>query len=348
MLAGGNIGRGVLATMTRTRSTGTPATCPGTPPTWPVTPDSNSNSGSSTSSSITIPVGAGMVEPDARVHEVLARTAVVNTRNPRLVIALIVFVALTVVGATILFVLFLGQRARTADLTGQVDTLSGQIATLGPQVNRQHDDAEALARQVKALGAAPVVQPQPVVGPVGPAGRGISGTALRDGHLILMFTDGTTADVGQITGTPGAAGTAGTSITSALVVGGHLVLTYSDGHTADVGQVVGPAGAAGAAGKNGRSVTSVTNSGGHLIVGYSDGTTQDAGPLPAGPAGPAGPTGATGATGRPPGSFSFTDELGRTYTCTPDTAADPGASPHYSCTATTTSSGTGTGHGGQG
>lgn len=267
--------------------------------------------------------------PPDELAAAITRTAALNSRNPRLIVVLVVFVALTVVGATVLFVLFLGQRSTTADLSGRVQSLSGQVT-------RQHDDAETLARQVKALGAAPVVQPQPVQGaqgPAGPAGRGIVGTAIEAGHLILRFSDGSSADVGQITGQPGSSGLPGTSVTTALIVGGHLVLTYSDGHTTDAGQVVGAPGQDGAPG---RSVTSVTNTDGHLIVTFSDGLMQDAGPLPAGPAGPTGPTGAAGKDGKPPAGFTFTDELGQSYTCTPDTAPDPGADPHYSCSATST------------
>ncbi|MGH3425621.1 MAG: hypothetical protein ACRDO8_12860, partial [Nocardioidaceae bacterium] len=48
--------------------------------------------------------------------------------------------------------------------------------------------------------------------------------------------------------------------------------------------------------------------------------------------GPAGETGSDGKPGKPPASFSFTDQLGVTYTCTPDGPAGPGDQPHYSCT----------------
>lgn len=251
----------------------------------------------------------------------------------------VVFAAAAAVGTAALLVAYLIQQARVNDLQTTVTDQGSAISQLTPQVTRQHDDAVALERQVKALGAAPVVQPAPVAPPAlpGPPGRGITGTALRGGHLIVSYSDGTDADVGQVAGQPGAAGVPGVSLTSALIVAGHLVLSYSDGHTSDAGQVVGPVGATGAAGVDGkagtpgRSVTSVANSNGHLIVSYSDNTTQDAGPLPVAQA------------GRPPSSFTFTDEVGHSYTCTPDTPADPGSSPHYTCTAAVSGPGNGNG-----
>jgi hypothetical protein len=50
-------------------------------------------------------------------------------------------------------------------------------------------------------------------------------------------------------------------------------------------------------------------------------------PGPAGPAGPQGPPGANGTNGTSPSSFTFTDRLGMTYTCTPN----PPGSSTYTC-----------------
>jgi hypothetical protein len=146
--------------------------------------------------------------------------------------------------------------------------------------------AQVLAEQVRKLGGVPVVQPpNPERGPQGdrgPAGRGIAGTAIVDGRLLIAYDDGTSRDVGPVVGQPGANGPAGRGVAGTAIVAGRLVLSYSDGTTEDVGQVVGTDGDDGAPG---RGVTSVAAVDGRLIVTYSDGTTQDAGPLPAGPPG---------------------------------------------------------------
>ena len=218
--------------------------------------------------------------------------------------------------AVIMFLHSSSQDAQIEALKARADSQQSAAAKLG-------DDSRALAQQVRGLGAKPVVEP-PAVGPVGPAGpsgiagRGITGTRLDNGHLVVTYTDGSTADVGQVAGSsgtvgqPGAAGApgqtgatgaAGRSITSTTITDGHLVVAYSDGTRADVGNVVGPAGAVGSDGKAGRGVQSVTITDAHLIVTYTDGSTQDAGSLPPGPqgaTGPAGPTGERGPQG-PPG-----------------------------------------------
>lgn len=220
-------------------------------------------------------------------------------------------------------------------LARNLDATAGQALDLASLIAQACSAGTVPTQYQGACTKAAAVQAQPipgtpgVPGAAGPAGKGISATAIRAGRLVLFFTDGTTADVGQVAGV---AGTDGVSITSSLLVGGHLMLTYSDGRTIDVGQVVGQAGpagatgvagAAGADGKNGadgRSVTSAANVDGRLIVTFSDGTTQDAGPLP------------VAVAGRPPSGFSYTGDLGQVHNCTPDTPPDPGSSPHYSCT----------------
>jgi hypothetical protein len=161
------------------------------------------------------------------------------------------------------------------------------------------DAAQRLAEQVRQLGGRPVVQPPTPIagtpgapGQPGAAGRGITGTQITGGHLIVAYTDGRTQDVGQVVGKAGAAGANGRGITSTSITGGHLMVSYTDHTTADLGVIVGPKG------EPGRSVVSVSASADfHLIIAYSDGTTMDAGPLPAGPPGATGATGATGAQG---------------------------------------------------
>ncbi|NUR80730.1 MAG: hypothetical protein HOQ21_09840 [Dermatophilaceae bacterium] len=164
-------------------------------------------------------------------------------------------------------------------LAGRVDELSGDAS----------DNARAaqqLAEQVRQLGGVPIVQPPtPERGPQGdqgPAGRGIAGTAIVDGRLLIAYDDGTSRDVGPVVGQPGANGADGRGVIGTAIVAGRLVLSYSDSSTEDVGQVVGTDGDDGAPG---RGVTSVAAVDGRLVVTYSDGTAQDAGPLPAGPPG---------------------------------------------------------------
>jgi hypothetical protein len=247
---------------------------------------------------------------------------------------------------------------------GEIDSLRDQNAGFSVTANALAGEGRQLADQVRSLGAKPVVEPPAgVVGPTGPAGpagaagRGITGTRIASGHLIVTYTDGTSADVGQVAGTPGttgvpgatgAPGAAGRSITATTITGGHLIVTYSDGSSSDAGPVVGPAGTPGATGQAGRGVTAVTiNAASHLIVAYSDGSSSDAGPLPAGPAGaagPAGPTGPAGATGPqgaqgpPPASWTWSDVTGR-HTCTRAGGTD--AAPTYSCATQLLSTSTG-------
>lgn len=54
-----------------------------------------------------------------------------------------------------------------------------------------------------------------VVGPAGPKGdpgRGISSAVLTSGNLVVTYTDGTTAALGNVIGPSGAAGVAGSQI----------------------------------------------------------------------------------------------------------------------------------------
>lgn len=177
------------------------------------------------------------------------------------------------------FVLTAQQGASLAVTAGQA--CSGGAVSASP-------DGRALCSEAAQVRATPLPGPLPgIIGPVGPAGadgRGIGGTALVDGRLVLTYTDGTTETVGRVVGAPG---TQGVGITDSDVVDGRLVLTFSDGATLDVGQVVGADGTAGPAG---RGVAAIAAVDGRLVVTYSDGTTEDVGPLPAGPPGAPGPS----------------------------------------------------------
>lgn len=207
--------------------------------------------------------------------------------------------------------------------------------------------AQQLARQVRDLGATPIVAApsavQGVAGPTGPAGtngtngRGIVGTAIANGSLIVAYSDGSTQNVGPVTGP---AGKDGRSVVSTAIVGDHLDVTYSDATTTDVGPVVGPQGTAGAAGRGIASAT-IDATTGHLMVTYTDGTTVDAGQAvgpsgatgPAGPSGAPGPAGAQGVAGQPPYSWTYTDALGVKYYCVRTQSFDPG-NPTYTCSTT--------------
>lgn len=162
-----------------------------------------------------------------------------------------------------------------------------EIDELGMAADANARNAQQLAEQVRGLGGVPIVQPPTPGerGETGPAGRGIAGTSIIGGRLLLAYSDGTSEDKGQVVGAagaPGPQGKEGRGVVGTAIVGGRLVLSYSDSSAEDVGQVVGPAGADGTPG---RSVASVGAIDGRLMVTYDDGTTQDAGPLPPGPAG---------------------------------------------------------------
>jgi hypothetical protein len=193
----------------------------------------------------------------------------------------IILVSILVLAAGVAALMFVVLRG-----FDRVDSLENQASDLGQKSDSNARAAQLLADQVTRLGGVPVVQPPtPEQGPAGergPAGRGIAGTAIVDGRLIVAFDDGTTRDVGAVVGQPGANGPAGRGVLGTAIVAGRLVLSYSDGTTEDVGQVVGTDGDDGAPG---RGVTSVSAVDARLVVSFSDGTTQDAGPLPAGPPG---------------------------------------------------------------
>lgn len=212
------------------------------------------------------------------------------------------FFGLGFVGTVVVVSLVITSQARIAALEKHGAALSRQVS----------DNATGwgkVADQVRAMGATPTVLPPTVAaatGPAGPSGakgdpaRGITGTQIREGHLIVSYSDGPPVDVGRVAGKDGVKGPDGRSIVGTTLAGGHLVLAYSDNTTADVGAVVGKDGVAGSKGEPGRGVASSTiDSRWHLIVTYDDRTTQDVGPLPPGPQGPAGPTGPAGPPGAP-------------------------------------------------
>lgn len=171
----------------------------------------------------------------------------------------------------------------------------------------------------------------------GTNGRGISSTAIVNGHFQVTYSDGTTEDKGQIVGQNGAKGDPGRGITGSAISSGHLTLTYSDGTTVDLGQVVGRDGKDGANGTNGtngatgvagRGISSVGIVNGHLIVNYTDGTATDLGALPPGP---------PGNNGEPPTGWTQTYSNGKVSTCSRVANFDY-SNPQYSCAAPVTPS----------
>ena len=147
------------------------------------------------------------------------------------------------------------------------------------------DDEEIRRRLGELCDKAAEVKDQPSppqAGQDGKDGRGIAGTAIADGRLLVTYTDGVVEDKGPIT-SQGAPGRDGRSIVGAAILDGTLVLSYSDGAVETVGPVVGADGADGEPGRDGRGVSSVSVSADYrLLVTYTDGDTVDVGPLPAG------------------------------------------------------------------
>lgn len=178
------------------------------------------------------------------------------------------------------------------------------------------DQPQAAAAAGADCDKAAQVAAQPVNGRDGLNGRGITGTTIRAGHLVVSYDDGTSRDVGQVVGTDGR------SIASTLLENGRLILVLSDGTRSDLGVVTGPAG---------RGIASASTDGGRLRLTLDDGTVLDAGPLPVGPKGDDGQNGAAGPT-CPDGFVPIETEgatgtdgttYGRAITCVDPTSAKP-------------------------
>lgn len=182
----------------------------------------------------------------------------------------------------------------------------------------EQDRAAAVRAGADCASAAAVARGEP--GPAGPPGRGVAGTTIVDGRLVIAYTDGTVQDVGPVVGGEGR-GIRGTAI-----VAGRLVVEYTDGETVDLGLVVGPAG------ETGRSIAAVDGSTGRLLVTLSDGTVLDAGPLPAGPAGAPGERGPQGPPGPVVQSYTRTFGDGSAEHC--ERAGGTDIEPVYDCTRT--------------
>lgn len=148
-------------------------------------------------------------------------------------------------------------------------------------------------------------------------GRGIIGTDVVDGRLVVAYSDGTREDAGQVVGRDGGPGTDGRGITDSDVIDGQLVITYTDGSSAVLGPVVGA---------DGRGIASTAAVDGRLIVTYTDGDVEDAGPLPPGRDGT---DGADGAPAPSVQSVTRTYSDGTTERCT--RTGGPDTDPTFQC-----------------
>lgn len=283
-----------------------------------------------------------MTTPTAQ-HRKASRWAVLRARLRRVFrrgwVVAAVFAALF--AAFVGFMLWRGaQTAETEQHSAQTQQKLEKVADPLAELCRTDESVRARVGDDACFTAAQVVS-VPVQGPEGPQGapgRGVTSTAIVDGHLLVTYSDGERVDVGRVVGPEGPQGEQGRGITASNIDGGRLVLTFSDGTEQDLGPIVGERGASGAEGPQGdpgRGISSTQSVEGRLIITYSDGTTEDAGPLPAGPRGPEGPKGDQGEPGRNaelPSSYTEAYPDGTSRTCTRAEGDTNDASPTYSCT----------------
>lgn len=252
--------------------------------------------------------------PPARHLRTISRADVVAPKRERVPRWLVpVVIAVFVVAAAFFALNYLATAGQNQDLA----TTAQQACDAG--VVAPSPDGAALCAKAQQVQATPV----PGIPVEGPAGRGISSTSIRDGHLIVSYSDGTFDDLGVIV-RDGEAGPAGRGITSTELVGSRLVVRYSDGTSQDVGIIVGPPG---------RGIASASTAGGRLVLTYTDGTVEDAGPLPPGPSGTNGTNGTDGASAPSVQSTTETYSDGSTKTCT--RSGGPDTDPQFTCTTTT-------------
>ena len=216
-----------------------------------------------------------------------------------------------------------GAQGEAQVVTQQLDLTAGQAVDLAAQI-------QAACRTAELTGpiceTATRVAADPVPGPAGPPGapgqdgrpgvdgRGVTGTSIVGGSLVVSYSDGTAQDVGVVVGRDGAPGV---GITATLIEDGELVVVYGDGRRVVAGPVVGAPGAPG------RGVASVDAEDGRLAVTYTDGAVEDAGPLPSGPAGVAGDPAASVQSER----RTFSD--GSVQQCT--RSGGPDSDPEFDC-----------------
>jgi hypothetical protein len=82
-------------------------------------------------------------------------------------------------------------------------------AAVTAKMEEMRAESRALREEVEALRTETRAAPQVVHGEPGAAGRGVAGTEMRDGVLVVRYTDGAEDVVGRIVGEPGPAGAPG-------------------------------------------------------------------------------------------------------------------------------------------
>lgn len=172
------------------------------------------------------------------------------------------------------------------DLAEPIDKLCQRDPNARRQIGDDKCDQAAEVQRESTVAVAPKDGEDGEDGDKGDPGRGITNTAVIDGHLFVTYTDGVREDKGVIA----TDGDDGRGITGArLDDTGQLVLTFTDGTSTAVGRIVGRDG------ERGRGVATVVVSDDYrVIVTYTDGTVEDVGALPPGPQGPSGNAGPAG------------------------------------------------------
>jgi Collagen triple helix repeat (20 copies) len=203
------------------------------------------------------------------------------------------------------------QTSRTNTQIQATETLQSDICKVYP-----NQEVCIIAKKIKENPTETIVPKDGDKGDKGDPGRGVTTFDIKDGQLVVSYSDGTTETVGQVVGKDGkdAAkainGKDGRGILSTSVTGGALEVRYTDGTTENLGIIVGPEGKPGATGatgasgqpgkdgvdgkpgidgKDGQNGTngvdgiSVTNvsvdTAGTVSVSYSDGRTEIAGKI---------------------------------------------------------------------
>lgn len=224
---------------------------------------------------------------------------------------LVVLVALlaAILGASAVGTVLVGQRAESTAVqqAAPLDRLCRTVPGAAAQAGADCAQAAQIARD----GALPVAI-NGADGNDGAPGRGVLGTSVRDGRLIVAYSDGQTEDVGQVVGEDGV------GIVASVVEGGRLVVSYSDGRRADLGPVVGPAGV---------GIADVDGTTGRLLVTLTNGEVVDAGPLPPGR------DGVDGESAPSVASVTRTYADGTVEQCTRD--GGPDTDPRFVCDRTT-------------
>lgn len=202
---------------------------------------------------------------------------------PRPRLTLIAVAAASVIFLTVsLLVARFGQhdaQNQASTAVGQRDATAAQAADLARLIQQACDAGTIPADYAAACTKAAQVQAAPIPGPKGPpgaagapgpagptgsAGRGIVATAIENGDLIVIYSDGGRVDVGRVVGPPGSPGIPG--VPGAAGVPGPAGQDGGAGPAGPAG-AAGPPGSPGPAGRDGSPASSYT-------VTYPDGTTQ--------------------------------------------------------------------------